>query len=87
MNAFLRWLIPDTAVANWTPARAKYYERETLKMLGRGETAYAWSLQFRDSCLQDLGPILKKEIRERTSATEDAATLDLRPIPAIARRK
>ena len=38
------------------------------------------------SCLQDLGPILKKEIRERTCATEDAATLDLRHVPAIARR-
>jgi hypothetical protein len=33
-------------IANWTPEKAKYYERETLKYLGRGEVAYTWSRQF-----------------------------------------
>jgi hypothetical protein len=33
-------------IANWTPEKAKYYEKETLKYLGRGEVAYTWSRQF-----------------------------------------
>jgi hypothetical protein len=48
MMHFLRWLFfaSERPVANWTPQRASYYEKQTLKILGRGETAYEWSGQF-----------------------------------------
>jgi hypothetical protein len=36
----------DQVIANWSPAKAQYYEKETLKYLGRGEVAYTWSRQF-----------------------------------------
>ena len=47
---FLDWLFGRSEIIPaWTPEKAQYYERETLKMLGRGETGYAWSRQFRRS--------------------------------------
>jgi hypothetical protein len=36
----------DQVIAKWSPAKAQYYEKETLKYLGRGEVAYTWSRQF-----------------------------------------
>lgn len=39
-------------VANWTPARAKHYERETFKYHGIRETAYTWARKFRPKALR-----------------------------------
>lgn len=47
VSRLLIWLRGDTLVIpSWTPARVKAAEKETLRMLGRGETAYTWSKRF-----------------------------------------
>ena len=44
---WLRGEEEELFVADWTPARAEKAEQATKKMLGRGETAYQWSMQYR----------------------------------------
>lgn len=48
-QSFLAWLRGDTPlyVPRWTPRVAQKHERETLRMLGRGDHHYAWSAKVR----------------------------------------
>lgn len=43
------WLRGDSPqyVSHWTPEVARKHERQTLRMLGRGETAYVWAAKVR----------------------------------------
>ena len=53
MKHFLARLIaplrgePPLYVPNWTPEKARKHERDTLRMLGRGDTAYQWHAHFK----------------------------------------
>ena len=60
MTKLLDWFRSHTEdrIPNWTPRRVDQYHKETLKMYGRGETAYEWSKRYAQSCHADLGPIL-----------------------------
>lgn len=37
----------DQFIPNWTPERAQQAHHATLRMLGRGETVYAWSAKLK----------------------------------------
>lgn len=57
----ISWCCSDSPlyVPHWTPEKARKHERNTLRMLGRGETAYAWSARFRQR-----KPVLKMPARK-----------------------
>lgn len=49
LRALWTWLRSDGPqyVSHWTPERARRAERDTLRQLGRGETAYLWSRKIK----------------------------------------
>ena len=49
MTRWLAWLVGEreSFIADWTPERAEKAHRQTLRMLGRGETVYTWSAKIK----------------------------------------
>jgi hypothetical protein len=59
-----RWLWSDgpQVIPNWGPERARKAQERTLRMLGRGETCYAWSARYRPK-----KPVIRLADRKRSA--------------------